>query len=144
MSNRPIYEATVKIDPLPKVRMTQRSKWTPASNRYLQYQEALSWEFKSKLCLSDFPMGHDISFPVIISVVIFLNHNRKSDFSNLLKAIEDALQHAGIVKNDHLIEGCVESYLYRQSPEGGLIVKLFKRNIDDNKYNPVYFTRGTR
>jgi len=118
-----LYSATIKIDALPKVRMTQGSKWSAPAKRYLAYQEALAWEMKSIA-----PTMKPIDEPVIICYEIYLAHRRLSDIDNLQKAIADALQRAGILTNDNLIEGIVDSYIYRGAKEGKVYVYLYKRD----------------
>jgi Holliday junction resolvase RusA-like endonuclease len=117
-----IYSAMINIDALPKVRMTQGSKWSAPAKRYLAYQEALAWEMKT--------IGRGmtgINVPVILCYEIFLPHKRLSDIDNLQKGIADALQRAGILTNDNLIEGIVDSYIYRGTSEGKVYIELYKR-----------------
>jgi Holliday junction resolvase RusA-like endonuclease len=103
--------------------MTQGSKWSKPAKRYLAYQEALAWEMKSIA-----PTMKPIDEPVILCYEVFLPHRRLSDIDNLQKGIADGLQRAGILTNDNLIEGIVDSYIYRGAKEGKIYVYLYKRN----------------
>lgn len=117
-----LYSASIKIDALPKMRMTQGSKWSKSASRYLAYQETLAWEMKK----ARMEMAV-IDEPVIMRYEVYLPHRRLSDIDNLQKGIADALQMAGILANDNLIEGIIESYIYRGSNEGRVNVELYKK-----------------
>ncbi|MBO8127480.1 MAG: RusA family crossover junction endodeoxyribonuclease [Firmicutes bacterium] len=98
------YQITVPGRPVPKVRMTQRSKWSPRAQASLQYQERVAWSAKAQT-------RHAQLFgPVRLSVWVYLRPTQRGllpenrpDLSNVIKAIEDGLQYGGIVKNDRQI-----------------------------------------
>ena len=92
---------------IPKVRMTQGSKWSKQAKRYLENQTALAWEMK-KLC----PAGFCIDYPVELSFIIHRPNRRRVDTDNCLKSIQDALQQARIIKDDYLIQGYGKSRLW--------------------------------
>lgn len=102
-----LFRATVEnIEIVPYVRMTQSSKWNKQSRRYLDSQAALAWQFKQ--CWNG---NGPIDYPVEISYAV--HRKRWADNSNILKALEDALQYAGIVENDRWIEGTGRTRTYR-------------------------------
>lgn len=104
-----LFSATIEnFEIVPYTRMTQKSKYLdPRALKYLASQEALAFEFKKSW------NGKDaIDYPVEISFSVHVPH-RRGDCSNFLKAIEDALQYAGIISNDNIIEGIGRSNLFR-------------------------------
>ena len=98
--------------------MTQASKWSKQAKRYLDSQKALAWEFKR------FWSGTGaIDYPVEISYAVHRKSRQVCDNSNILKAIEDALQYAGIVVNDRFIEATGRTRTYRDG-KARVIVEL--------------------
>jgi Holliday junction resolvase RusA-like endonuclease len=99
------FEVTIPGRPVPKVRMTQKSKWSPQAKRSLAYQEHVGIMARQKypqLCIVDVAW---------LAVWVYLKPSPKdktlpagdrADWSNYLKAIEDGLQRGGIIANDKL------------------------------------------
>lgn len=96
-----LYQASVEgIMVIPYVRMTRQSKWNKQAKRYLDTQQALAWEFKKV-----YHNKEPIDEPCIMSYSVHLPHRRRVDDDNIRKALQDALQYAGVIKNDYLIKG---------------------------------------
>lgn len=99
------YQITVPGRPVPKVRMTQKSKWRdPRAIASLQYQETVAWTAKAST------KNAKLFGPVRLSVWIYLKPTKEGqlpgnrpDLSNVIKAIEDGLQYGQIVENDRQI-----------------------------------------
>jgi crossover junction endodeoxyribonuclease RusA len=87
---------TIPGPPVPKVRMTQKTKWRGRARRSLDYQEYIAWCATA----AKVPMfkGH-----VELTVKICLGSRGRADLSNLIKAVEDGIEYAGVVDNDRQI-----------------------------------------
>lgn len=85
---------------IPYVRMTRKSTWTPRAQRYLKSQQDLATMFKQH-----YKKKEPISEPCILSYSVHLPHKRRVDDDNIRKALQDALQYAGIVEDDRWIKG---------------------------------------
>ena len=97
-----LFEAQVNnFKLIPCVRMTRFSKWNRRAQAYLKNQEELAWRLKTQFN-GPYP---PIDKPCTLSADIHIGHKRRVDLDNLIKSIQDALQKAGIVKNDYLIVG---------------------------------------
>ena len=90
------YTFTVPGKPVPKARITQKSKWTPKAKRSLAYQECVGW------CAKDAKLP-TLAGDVELTVKIYQESRGLADLSNIIKAVEDGLQHARIVENDRQI-----------------------------------------
>lgn len=103
-----LYRAIIEDFTLvPYVRMTQKSKWSKNARRYLDNQQSLAWEFK-KHC----PGTFCIDYPVEISFQVHRPTKHRADFDNCLKALQDALEHSGILRNDFWIQGSGKSRIW--------------------------------
>jgi len=82
-----MIEFVVPGRPVPAVRMTQRSKWVdPQAQRYLEYKEFAGWIAKQAV------KQKPINGQVAAKFRFYLKpKGRNPDLSNLIKAIEDAL-----------------------------------------------------
>ncbi len=90
------YTFTVPGKPVPKARVTQKSKWTPRAKRSLAYQEYVGWCAKA----AKLPQ---ISGDVLLTVKICQGSRGAADLSNVIKAVEDGLQYAGVLENDRQV-----------------------------------------
>jgi Holliday junction resolvase RusA-like endonuclease len=73
---------------VPYTRMTQRSKWTQRSQRYLASQQALALQMRAQMAEHGWTM-YPAKLPLRLRVVFgWCVHTH--DLSNLLKAVEDA------------------------------------------------------
>ena len=103
------YGFVVPGRPVPAVRMTQRSKWTDAAQRSLAYQRTVGYAAIAQSLPRPLPwewMG--------ISIRIYLKATKErkgrmrlpknaGDWDNCAKAIQDGLQHAGVIGNDRAV-----------------------------------------
>lgn len=118
-----LFQATIEdFTMIPKVRMTQRSKWTKAAKRYLASQEALATLFKAAYGTKD-----PIDEPCIISFSVHLPHRRRIDSDNIDKALRDSLEYAGVITNDYLIRGTDHTRLHQKSKGTARVVVSLKR-----------------
>lgn len=88
---------TIKIEPKPKPRMTYQGKFSDRVQNYLKYQEALAWLLKINYS-GKFNPSKNIRLSA--SFHCKKRRGRNPDLSNLVKGLEDALQHSGIIKDD--------------------------------------------
>jgi len=82
--------------PVPACRMTQRSKFYERAKRALEYQELVA------LCAR---AAHAPVFsgPVRLTCRFWFKTCHHGDLSNLVKAVEDGLQFAGVLRNDRQV-----------------------------------------
>ena len=114
-----LYRAVIEgFIVIPYFRMTQRSKWTKPAKRYLDNQALLAWHLSQKW------YGKEaIDYPVEISYAVHFPTRHSRDNDNVLKAIQDALQYAGIVINDKWIQGTGKTRIHFDG-KARLIVEL--------------------
>lgn len=94
---RPVYYFCVPGDPLPKARTTQRGKWLDAkARRSLDYQNKVAQYARLVWRVPPF----ETNTPVEIKCFFYRKDNREVDRDNLVKSIQDGIQHAGIVRKD--------------------------------------------
>lgn len=120
---------TAQIDDhlvVPYVRLTQKSKWTKKARRYLDSQAYMAYKFKEA-----FKGKEPIKELCIISYAVYLNHRRCVDSSNVLKALEDALQYGRVVENDVLIRGTDITRLYKKTG-GPLRIAVTLKRFTEN------------
>lgn len=91
-----IYTFTVPGRPVPKVRMTQKSKWSPRAKRCLEYQEKVAWHAKA----AKIPT---FAGDVELTVRICRGSRGRGDLDNILKTVQDGLQRSGVIKNDRQV-----------------------------------------
>ena len=91
-----IYTFTVPGRPVPKVRMTQKSKWSPRAKRCLEYQEKVAWHARA----AKIPQ---LTGDVELTVKICRGSRGRGDLDNIVKTIQDGLQHGGGIKNDRQV-----------------------------------------
>ena len=102
---------------IPYTRMTGRGKFSPRARRYLENQEALAWEFRK--VWKDKP---SIAYPVILSWSVHLPHRRRVDADNVGKAIQDALEKAGVIENDRWIRGTDRTRLWQDGQKRVIVI----------------------
>ena len=81
---------------IPKARMTQRGKWNKRARRTLAYQQVVADVLR--LCCKERFAG-----PVRLTGRFYFANRKHGDLANLVKLQEDALQYAGIIRNDRQI-----------------------------------------
>jgi Holliday junction resolvase RusA-like endonuclease len=96
-----IYHAMIDHDLMPHPRLTHGSKWAQSRGRtgaYLDNRNALAWLLKTQ------KTGGTVTVPCSLRLTVYLAHRRRADWDNLAKSCSDALQVAGIISDDRLIE----------------------------------------
>lgn len=88
---------TVPGRAVPAVRMTQRSKFTKQSKRYLAYKNQVAWIARSKYKKK--PVSSDVK----VEVDIYLMGGVQGDIDNYFKAITDSLNEI-IYKDDRQVK----------------------------------------
>jgi len=83
------------IEPIPKARMTYRSKWSGEAKKSLVYQESLAWLIRQQN-----PGIKQTNKPLSLTVTFGRTDRRRCDLKNLIAALEDALQFSGLIKDD--------------------------------------------
>ncbi len=91
-----IHTFTVPGKPVPKVRMTQKSKWGPRAKKCLEYQEKVAWHARAAKIP---PLTGDVE----LTVRICQPDRGRADLDNIVKSIQDSLQYAGVIKNDRQV-----------------------------------------
>lgn len=113
-------ELTIPGRPVPKVRMTQRSKWTERAQKCLNYQERIAEE--AMVARSNLP-NKMFSGYLILTARLFFSDRRHGDLSNYIKCIEDGLQHGQLFDNDKQIRWYGEGTgIYYSSEERAEII----------------------
>jgi len=110
----------IPIQPVPKARMTQRSKYaSKAARKTIDYQNEIADRLKYEYRVPDF------EGEIELNLLFFVRGNR-GDRLNFAKAIEDAIQRAGIVKNDKQItKGQTETVYGSNNPR--IIIEIKPR-----------------
>lgn len=124
-----LFQAVIEgFEVKPKVRMTQRSKWSPRARVYLESQETLAG-----LLRTAYTGREPISEPCILSFSVHLTHRRRVDVDNIQKAIQDSLQYCPetdprgpVIKDDHLIHGTDRTRMWKGAKKARVEVTLKK------------------
>lgn len=100
VEGRPIYYFCVPGEPIPKARTTQRGKWLdPKVRRSLNYQEKVA---QCARLIWHVP-AFDPDAAIEIKCFFYRKDYHAVDRDNLVKAIQDGIERAGIVKRDDRI-----------------------------------------
>ncbi|MBY6277894.1 RusA family crossover junction endodeoxyribonuclease [Symbiobacterium thermophilum] len=96
------YRVVIPGRPVPAQRMTQRSKWSPRSQRSLAYQRLVAQVALAARLPRPLPWEY-----VDVLVWVFLRPTKagklpgsRGDWDNYGKAVCDGLQYAGVLRND--------------------------------------------
>ena len=121
-----LFQATIEdFHLVPFMHLTQKTKWSKDGQRYLKSQADLAMLFKAK-----YKRREPIDEFCVISMSVHVPHKRHVDVTNLLKAVEDALQYGGILENDYLIAGIDKTRRHQKSKGPARVVVSLKR-LDD-------------
>lgn len=93
------------LNPRPKVRMTQRTKWSKRAQECLEYQAHIAW-----LCTKAKVPSFNKNLVEID--VLFFRQGVKCDIDNLIKAFLDGLQYGKIIKNDKQVQKITSEVQY--------------------------------
>lgn len=85
---------------IPKMRLTQKGKYSPRAKRYYENQNSLAWRFKQSW-FYNFRGRKSIDFPIKLEFCIWVKDKRVKDIDNLCGAIMECLKKAGIIKDDN-------------------------------------------
>ena len=100
VASRPIYYFCVPGEPIPKARTTQRAKWLdPKVRRSLAYQEKVAQCARLIWRIPPFP----VSAAVEIKCFFYRKDYHSVDRDNLVKAVQDGIERAGVVRRDDRI-----------------------------------------
>ena len=133
VARRPIYYFCVPGEPIPKARTTQRGKWLdPKVKRSLEYQEKVAQCARLIWRVPSFPPAA----PVEIKCFFYRKDYHAVDRDNLVKAVQDGIERAGIVRrDDRIVRGSdflmtrvksphAKVFLCEASPEGSVLALL--------------------
>lgn len=107
-----IITFTIPGRPVPAVRMTQRSKWTKQSQRYLDYKGTVGWAAKAARC----PRFRG---RVRVDIDLYIQGGRVGDVDNYTKSILDGLN--GIAWDDDRQVGELHVYRHTEKPQRAVV-----------------------
>lgn len=121
---------TIPGRPVPAVRMTQRTTWTPQARRSLDYQQIVALVGQSVIHSRPLPWRY-----VRVNITVYLKVNKdgdlpgnRGDWDNFGKAVCDGLQYGQIFANDRSITaGAVEVEPCATASEERVEVELTER-----------------
>lgn len=101
MTDRQPFVAVLEYAVIPYVMQTQRSKF--GSKRAMRYnnQQVEMQADLAKWALAHTGMKFPIDYPVTVDFIAWYKTKHRRDVTNVRKAIEDALQGAGIIEDDN-------------------------------------------
>lgn len=94
-----------EINPLPKVRMTQRSKWSPRATICLRYQQEIAWLYRNYV-------KTEWGKQDVAMRIAFFRLGRRCDTDNLEKAFIDGLQYGNAFVNDNQVRRVEKEVFY--------------------------------
>jgi len=94
-----VISFTVTGRPVPAVRMTQKDKWKPSAQRYLDYKLAVGWKAKEAKVKM-------ITGNVGIRIKLYVS-GHPGDWDNISKAICDGLNGIAYVDDRQIVEAHV-------------------------------------
>lgn len=90
-------DITFNGEPIPAVRVTGKSLWTPRAKRYAAYKKALAEYIQAQ-------SRERMSGKLALVATYYRSTKRRCDIDNLLKSTMDALTLAGVIGDDSQIE----------------------------------------
>ena len=118
----------VNINPMPAVRMTQKTMFYGRAAEYVAYKNSVAQELRLNLVgtvkgglmeMTDKPdkASLPIKGTVSINAVFYRERETNVDIDNLLKTVRDGVQTAGILYNASQVRA-IKAELYKGAPEG--------------------------
>lgn len=126
-----VLDTFVEGSPVAYTRMTRKSKYTEEARNYLGYQRHVTNAVKEVLPVSAFEpiephaMRKKTWYCLGVDVCI---KNDRGDWSNYLKAVEDALQYAGLIWDDKAVDLCLGGSRIIRCEVEGVHILLGKRH----------------
>lgn len=98
------------------------------SPKYRQWKETASWSVKAQLC-----GAAPIDKPVMTVIKLVYKNNRRRDYDNVVKCVNDALTQGGAIADDSLIY-CAFTYRDKVDKEHGdkVEIELYRLNDMDS------------
>ena len=98
------------------------------SPKYRQWKETASWSVKAQLC-----GAAPIDKPVMTVIKLVYKNNRRRDYDNVVKCVNDALTQGGAIADDSLIY-CAFTYRDKVDKEHGdkVEIELYQLNNMDS------------
>jgi len=113
------YTLTVKGNPIPAARMTQRSKWSKGARRSLAWQETVAYAWMEQTG------NATLKGPVVIEMKFYRKTRHITDIDNLIKGTMDGIQYAGgFEKGDHQVWKIqAEKHIDKENPRVEMVAK---------------------
>lgn len=65
--------------------------------------------------------------PVVVSIALYPPNRLRRDLDNCIKPLLDAVQHAGILADDYLVDALHVERFYVQPPDGAVLMHIAER-----------------
>jgi len=115
---------------VPKARMNTQGKATKRSRDYLESQKSQAWVYKQQAKKQGWNTpDHDKCLS--ISAFFFFKDDRVRDIDNLLGAVQDAIQYAGLIENDKQIKVIQDCAVFNNSEKNMVLVVLSEIDIEE-------------
>ena len=105
--------------------------WPPSINRYYRHWKnrmlisAAGRKYRDTVISLCLPKPDTITGPLYVKLEAYPPDNRRRDIDNIMKAVWDSLQHAGIYLDDSQITH-MEAFKFAPVPNGGFVVVTIK------------------
>jgi len=119
-------EYTFKINPVPKVRMTGKSKWSDRARKCLNWQKQIGYT-AVLMKVKKFKKSN-IGF----AQLHFYRFGRECDIDNLQKSFYDGLQYGGVFDNDKQIKALDNVRVFKVDNEDDACIKFIIYKLDDD------------
>lgn len=115
---------------VPKARMNTQGKATKRSRDYLESQKSQAWVYKQQAKEQGWNIpDHDECLS--ISAFFFFKDDRVRDIDNLLGAVQDAIQYAGLIENDKQIKVIQDCAVFNNSENDMVLVVLSEIDMEE-------------
>ena len=122
-----LYTVDVEFKAEPKKRPRKGKRgniYSPSAQR----EETLAWKIKAQF-LNDFLGDQDEFFEMPLysePELYFSSKSVRGDLDNFEKFIYDALEKAGIIKNDRQIRGGLQPEIYKSQEKDRVVIRLYR------------------